>query len=425
MKKYCTFFCSLLFLALLGLNVSCSREDSGDTPEPAPEPTPEITIPTGEDQVPVITDAGGEVTLKFTSATNWTLTINAGWVKTQVSTGKGGDQIVMLTILPNETTDERQAIVTVQSGNVKRAITITQKQKDALTLTMREQEMDATGGSFSIEVKSNIEFEVRISDETWIHRIENRALDTHTLSFLVDINESMEERVGEIVISGNGLKETFTISQEGEVSDEPEEPVLDVSEKNFSLKAGGGLIAFDVESNLEYDIEVGDGWISQDAAKSTDKHLVFMVEENTSTEERATTIKLTGGEQTCTVNVKQEGRADEQPDDNPILNVSRTDFSVKSEGETISFSVESNVEYHVTVQDDWVKQITSKALSTDDLSFIVDANTSSEPRQTAVTISGGGLTRTVIITQKGKVEEEPDGPTTGGTEDFKEEQENW
>lgn len=425
MKKYCTFFCSLLFLALLGLNVSCSREDSGDTPEPAPELTPEITIPTGEDQVPVITDAGGEVTLKFTSATNWTLTINAGWVKTQVSTGKGGDQIVMLTILPNETTDERQAIVTVQSGNVKRAITITQKQKDALTLTMREQEMDATGGSFSIEVKSNIEFEVRISDETWIHRIENRALDTHTLSFLVDINESMEERVGEIVISGNGLKETFTISQEGEVSDEPEEPVLDVSEKNFSLKAGGGLITFDVESNLEYDIEVGDGWISQDAAKSTDKHLVFMVEENTSTEERATTIKLTGGEQTCTVNVKQEGRADEQPDDNPILDVSRTDFSVKSEGETISFSVESNVEYHVTVQDDWVKQITSKALSTDDLSFIVDANTSSEPRQTAVTISGGGLTRTVIITQKGKVEEEPDGPTTGGTEDFKEEQENW
>lgn len=117
--------------------------------------------------------------------------------------------------------------------------------------------------------------------------------------------------------------------------------------------------------------------------------------------------------------------ADEQPDDNPILNVSRTDFFVKAEGETISFSVESNVEYHVTVQDDWVKQITSKALSTDDLSFIVDANTSSEPRQTAVTISGGGLTRTVIITQKGKVEEEPDGPTTGGTEDFKEEQENW
>lgn len=97
------------------------------------------------------------------------------------------------------------------------------------------------------------------------------------------------------------------------------------------MKADGGSIAFDVESNLEYDLEVGADWISQDVAQSTDKHLVFMVKANTSTVERATTIKLTGGE----------------------------------------------------------------------------------------------LTRTVIITQKGTVEEKPDGPTTGGTEDFKEEQENW
>lgn len=510
MKKYCTFFCSLIFLVLSGMYVSCSGEDSGDTPEPAPEPAPEITIPTGGDQVPVITDAGGEVTLKFASATNWTLTTGTDWVKAQVSAGKGGNQTVILTVLPNETPDERRAVVTIQSGSVKRTITITQKQKDALTLTVREQEIDATGASFSIKVKSNIEFEVRISDETWIHRIENRALETHTLSFRVDRNESADERAGEIVISGNGLKETFTIRQKGEISDEPEKPVLDVSEKNFSLKADGGLIAFDVESNLEYDIEVGADWILQDAAQSTGKHLVFMAKANTSTESRQATITISGGGLVQTVTVKQKGQ--EVKPEEPVLNVSQTDFSVKAEGGTISFSVESNGEYRVTIQDGWVKQITSKALSTDNLSFtvdantatesrlstvtlsngeltrvvtikqegesavlivaengveveasggnfelniqsnveytvhssatwlrqaagrtvthksvpfVVDANTSTESRQATITVSGGGLTRTVIITQKGKVEEKPDGPTTGGTEDFKEEQENW
>lgn len=333
MKRYCTFFCFLIFLALLGINVSCSGEDSSDASDPAPQPDPEITIPTGGDQLPVITDAGGEVTLKFTSATNWTLTTNTDWVKTQVSTGKGGEQTVLLTVLPNETPDERQAIVTIQSGNVKRTITITQKQKDALTLTTREQEINAIGGPFSIEVKSNIEFEVQISDETWIHRIENRALETNTLSFQVDINESAEERVGEIVISGEGLKETFTIRQEGKKADEPEKPIL----------------------NVPLD----------------------------------------------TVYVEPQG----------------VDFELK---------VESNIEYTIKSSAAWVKHKMSQQTGADKREiFTVDANTSTEPRQATITIAGGGLTRTVPVKQKGKEEEVPDGPTTGGTEDFKEEQENW
>lgn len=34
MKKYCTFFCSLIFLVLSGMYVSCSGDVSGDTSEP-------------------------------------------------------------------------------------------------------------------------------------------------------------------------------------------------------------------------------------------------------------------------------------------------------------------------------------------------------------------------------------------------------
>lgn len=127
MKRYCTFFYFLISLILLGINISCRGEDSGD----APEQEPEITLPAGGDELPVVTEAGGEVTLKFTSATNWTLTVNTDWVKTQASTGKGGEQAVLLTVLPNETPDERQAIVTVQSGNVKRTMTIRQEGKES------------------------------------------------------------------------------------------------------------------------------------------------------------------------------------------------------------------------------------------------------------------------------------------------------
>ncbi|WP_106829578.1 BACON domain-containing protein [Parabacteroides pacaensis] len=495
MKKYRTLSYLLTFIVLLGINVTCSKDDSGDTPEPTPQPDPEITIPSGEEQIPVVTDEGGTVTLKFTSATNWTLLTSADWVKPEMNAGKGGNQQIILTIQPNETPDERRATVTIQSGNIKRTVTITQKQKDALTLTVREQEIDASGGSFSIEIKSNIEFEVQISDQAWIHLIKSRALTTHTLSFQVDINESEEERVGEIVISGADLKETFTIRQEGKKSDEPEKPILNVSQKSFSLKADSGSLAFDVESNLEYDVEVGAGWISQDTVLSTNKHLVFTVKANTSTQERATTIQLTGGELVCIINVKQEGQEEEHPDDKPILNVSldeidiepqgsdfelniesnieytimsnaewvkhktsqqtgtnkqeiftvdantsteprqaiitisgggltrtvtvkqkgqeakpeepvlnvsRTDFSVRAEGETLSFDVESNVEYQITIQDSWVKQITSKAVSTDNLSFTVEANGSTEARQSTITISGGGLTQIVTIKQEGE-----------------------
>lgn len=297
-----------LFLAmiLIGFTASCDK-DNNDSPDP--QPTPKITLPDDQKEFPMITDEGGIVTLKFSSATEWTLTPHADWMTAEQSEGKGGNQQVKLTVQPNATPDERTGTLTIRSGNVTETITLTQKQKDSLTLTSQSIELEETAGNFSIEVKANIKYEVHISNEEWIHPIKDRALTTEILRFQADANESEEERMGEIVISNGALKETFTIRQAGKKSDEPDkEPILKVSQQDFSIAADGGSISFDVESNVEYKVQPSADWILKDKEHCTGNHWVFLVRSNESTDARKSTIVLQGGGLVCTVNVEQSGK---------------------------------------------------------------------------------------------------------------------
>ena len=120
-----------------------------------------------------------------------------------------------LSVAPNETYDQRSAVVFFQneSEGLKDSINITQLQKDAIIVAKNEYIVSPESGNLDFSVATNVDFEVSISVD-WIQQnTSSRGLVEKPLSFTIAENESKESREGEIVITFDDLKQTIKVKQ--------------------------------------------------------------------------------------------------------------------------------------------------------------------------------------------------------------------
>ena len=198
--------------------MACTEKPDEPTPTPTPTPTPEeaeIRIDATSVVIPV---DGGTESVKFNSTQKWNADVKynegSAWCIISPKSGAAGDAVI--TIEADENTDgtNRTATLTIASGKVKKTVSISQKQKDALTVTASRFEVSADGGDVEITVKANIEFEYEISAD-WITFAQTRAMTTHELIFHVSPNDVTEPREGKITFTSGDIKEEVTIAQAG------------------------------------------------------------------------------------------------------------------------------------------------------------------------------------------------------------------
>ena len=308
MKKYLflLFYAAFLFAACSGDDII---PDTPDVPD-EPEVTAEITIPSTEDIAPVFTSEGGTKSITFSSALNWTAKVvesQASWCKVSPASGGSGNHTLTITIAANDTPDSRTATVQLASGNVTKKISITQKQKDALTVTTNKFELPAEGGNIDIEAKANVELSYTIEDsgKSWISYVETKAMKTSHLVFQVSANEKTEAREAKITVSGGGISEEITVAQAGA-------DVFTISTNN--VEVGYEQCAFEVSvtSSMGYEIKPQVDWIREITSKAVSNNVhVFEVSENTSQEAREGIIVVCNDAQTCIpITVKQKGAPD-------------------------------------------------------------------------------------------------------------------
>lgn len=163
---------------------------------------------------------GGKDIAVISSSDAWTARIiNAraeSWCSIEPASGEAGDTEMTVTVQANETPDERSASVVVTCGDKQKTIVVTQKQKDALTVTASRFDVGAEGGSIAVEVKANIDFEYIIEEtaKEWLEYETTKAMNSSTLVFTVAPNESLSKREGAIAIQSGDLKETITVYQD-------------------------------------------------------------------------------------------------------------------------------------------------------------------------------------------------------------------
>ena len=263
MKKLLYYFVCFLCCSI-GL-YSCSNDDEASI-------EPQISI-TGSDDYflkgVTFTSNTGEETLSFISNVDWAITVantanGEKWCTVTPNSGKAGENAVKIKVDANDGVDDRSVSLTLRAGELTKTILVTQKQKDALTLTSNKFEVAKNGGTINIEVKSNVDFEVIIPEncKNWITQsAKTRGLSTHNLSFNISPSEEYDKREGEIIIQSGKLSETVHVYQTGEGT-------LLLTKNEFSVSDRGEDIVVEVKSNFDFDVKMPNvDWVKE-AAKT-------------------------------------------------------------------------------------------------------------------------------------------------------------
>ena len=387
---------------LLLLAASCSDSEK-ELEEPVPpEPVAaSITLSEGTDKQPLVESAGGTFSINFTATAAWTASIGNSradsWISVSPASGEAGEKSVTITVASNESTDERSASVFLTCGEEQETIVVTQKQKDALILSQQVYELPDVESVIELEVQANVSYETSISVD-WIEPVTSRSLTKETLTFRVAANESTEQRSGTITVKSGELEETVNVYQAGKA----EEPVLLLSDEVLNVGAEGGTVDVQVQSNVAYTYraEAEYDWIAEPASRAVSTHTIHLeVQPNETYDSREARFIFTDETATLTdtLVVRQAAAG------GLIVSASRVDLAAEDTG--FSLELQTNVDYTVSIDADWLEQVTSRGLKTETLTFSCGQNYSTASREAVIRLDSEIGEQEVKVVQAGRIED--------------------
>ena len=245
-----------------------------------------IVIPT---QSYNLTSDAKTIEVEVQANTEYTVSISADWIKhtgTKALTSKK----LTFSIDENTTYDDRSALITIKPQNssvAEQTINIRQGAKGAIIVESMEFSINPSGGTVSVPVKTNVEFEVK-PDAGWIHYNQTKALDDKNIILTIDKNDSSDPRDGkvEILQKGGDLSATIVIKQDN--------PILSVEKTDYYVYSKGASLNIAVASNVEFEVNTDSEWIHYMETKALDtKTVVVKIDDNYKKESKERTGKIT------------------------------------------------------------------------------------------------------------------------------------
>ena len=347
----------------------------------------------------ILPAGSGEVSVDITYVGEYEVVIDTDgdpWIH-QVAT-KATEGVLTFRVDANEGYDDRHAMIEVSvSPELKRFIRVTQKQKDALMLSKERYEIAKEGGEFSVEVMANVEVGLSVDEEasSWLTCVQSKGLSSETFHFKVLPNEGRSTRSGKVIFTGGSLREEVTVYQIGV-------PVLVLSDDLVNLTDKDESFAIDVTANVPYEVVMPEAdWITHvPSVKSMVTGTVeFAVKPNETYDAREAVIVIRGTDSELTESVKVV-----QSQKDAII-AGKSIIEVGVESGTFVLTVGSNVDYEVSVDSDWLRQVQTKAFVEEDLEFSFDANRDPVAREAVITLTDGVLTQNVKVVQEARLEE--------------------
>lgn len=406
---------NMLHILLLTMIICCWSCGSGGedvptpTPTPKPEEKPKVEVTTS---APVLTQEGGTASVTFTSTADWTIDVTesraVSWCTVSPTSGGKGTNTLTITTVGNDTYEERNAKVTIKAGATTQSFTITQKQKDGLTVTSNKVEVKAEGGDIAIEIKANVKYEyiVEESAKDWIISDGSRGLTASTLKFKVTENEKTSKREGKITISSGNLSETVTVYQEGS------KPSIVLTQNEYTIGSEGDEIKVELKSNVNYEIQIPNvEWVYENKSRALSSYThYFTIAPNDEYDARFAEIIFVNKENNLSEKVTIT-----QAQKDAIL-VAKNEYSMEAAGGELKFDVNTNVDFKVETSVDWISpKAESRSMVAKSLSFTIAENTSDESREGLIIISSGELKQEIKVIQAEKAAPAPDPDEEKGT----------
>ena len=384
---------ALSMLAILSaVLVSCTKEtnENGGNPD-------STYLNVYYDDI-VFPSKGGEDYFDIESNTDWTISNTSDWLKIKPTKGNGNASIT-LTASASDVYDDRNTVITVRAGDKTKTFTVTQKYAEALLVTKNKFDIPQEGGDFTIEVQSNISYDIIIAENclSWITEIpQSKALNSYTHIFTVEGNPNVTKRDGHIEIVGdNGKTETVNIYQA-----QMDELVL--SKSGETVPAKGGEVRVQLRSNVDYEVIIPEDvfWVEHIQSDKEDE-LIFNVKPNDKTEEREVdiTVKDKNSDLTQVFNIKQIVGS---------IILEDSYFEVDAKGGSIEVNLSTDIDFEVIIPEniDWVTQVETKSLEKRTFNLNILPNSHTEEREAEITVKdvNSDVAQTLTIKQRvGKI----------------------
>ena len=316
------------------------------------------------------------------------------WCRPSKTTGQNND-VVTFNIDENNLSDDRNATYTFTCATESAKFVLTQKGKDALTVTKSKFEVSAQGEQIAVEVNANISFDYEIAqaDKSWVSYVGSRAMTTSRLLFSISPNEETATREGTITITSEIGKETIKIYQFG-VS-----PALVLTQKEYIVPSDGQTIKVELNSNVDYEVAMPSvDWITESPTRAISTHThYYTIASNTTYDNRSAKIHFFNKEN----NIDEIVEITQLQKD--ALIIGKTDYQVPQEGGTVDVTLQNNIDFEIKINesDTWITQIATRALQENKLRFNISENTTGAERIGKIMIANTqqNISQTITITQ--------------------------
>jgi mannan endo-1,4-beta-mannosidase len=247
----------------------------------------------------------------------------------------------------------------------------------------------AAGASSSpVAVTANVSWTVT-DNQTWITVSPTSGSGNGSFTVSATANTGTTTRTGTVTVTGGGLTRTVAVTQVA-----PSTSNLTVSPTSVSLASAASSATFTITSNVGWTVTDNQSWLTIAVASGSNNATVAInATANTAASSRSATVTVTGGGITRTVAVTQAGTTAN------TLTVSASTLTLAAAASSGSVSITSNVNWTVTDDQSWLTVSPTSGTGNATLTLSATANTATAARTGTVTVSGGGITRTLAVTQ--------------------------
>ena len=281
-----------------------------------------------------------------------------------------------------------------KENNLADTVKVIQLQKDTIMLEQSIYEIGSDGGTITMPVAHNIDYQIEIKDD-WIEKIETKALATDSISFNILRNSSNESREGIVTFKGADGKicHEATIRQSGEET-------LIITPKEIIVESKGGTVTIDIKTNVEFSVaDPNADWIHQIKTKGLEEHtLKYQIDENNGYDSRSAKVAIknikSGNTEYVTITQLQKD----------AIVIAKKSYNVDYKGGNIEVEVKHNVGFTYNIGAKWITAIETKALTKSTILFQISKNNTEKARESSITFTSKDkkISQTIKIKQGAK-----------------------
>ena len=338
---------------------------------------------------------GGSVEIVLKSNGDWTINPTAEWIVVSPMSGKG-DVTLTLTVEANTTGEDRSTQIKATTKDNTATLVVTQGAQSPqpqyyLNVSPKNYRCGGTGGEFTVEVSSNLDWTV--TTPQWITCSVMEGFDDATVTLTISPieDEKIEMREADVLFESSLASDKVHVVQ-------TVDPIMgiEIMPKNLEFVCTGEtkIIAVFTEDAWTASMEVDWVTLSQTEGQG-DAEIRVTLGENPGYEQRQTTVLFTtaGGAQAM-LGIRQEASP------NPhFLEVSPLEFQFEKEGGEREISINCDTGWEFDMACDWLSISQQSGTGNANVVLTAQPNLLTEPRTNAFFIKSGNLYYELSVTQ--------------------------